>query len=159
MKVRAAREKELKELERRAYVEADVEECMRLTGKNSIGVRWVDVDKGFGVHRIRLVTKDFRPKSRVDDVEGLYAATPPLGTREVLADQRRGGGMFARSCSSTLGKRTGALRSRGSSTSTCLQSERAGGSVRDFFSRSMGCGPQPAGGRKSTRKQWMKRGS
>ena len=45
------------------YVEADVEECIRVTGKKPIGVRWVDVDKGFGVHRSRLVAKDFRPKS------------------------------------------------------------------------------------------------
>ena len=52
--------------------------------------------------------------------------------------------MFARSCSSTLGKRTYTLRSRGSSTSTCLQSERGGGSVRDSSSRSMGCGTAPS---------------
>ena len=49
----AAGEEKLKELDRRVCVEADVEECIR----------------GFGVHR---------SKSRVDDVEGLYAATPPL---------------------------------------------------------------------------------
>ena len=29
------------------FVEADVEECVRVTGKNPIGERWVDVDKGF----------------------------------------------------------------------------------------------------------------
>ena len=45
---------------------------------SATGVRWVDVDKGFGVYRSRLVAKDFRPKSRVGDVEGLYAATLPL---------------------------------------------------------------------------------
>ena len=78
VKVRAAREEELKELERRVFVEADVEECVRVTGKKPIGVRWVDVDKGFGVYRNRLVAKDFRPNSRVDDVQGLCGATLPL---------------------------------------------------------------------------------
>ena len=95
MKVRAAKEEELKELERRVFVEADVEECVRVTGKKPIGVRWVDVVKGFGVYRSRLVAKDFRPKSGVDDVEGLYAATPPLELVKFLltnaaASSRRG---------------------------------------------------------------------
>ena len=49
-----------------------------MIGKKPIGVRWVDVDEGFGVRRSRLVAKDFMPKSRVNDAEGLYAATPPL---------------------------------------------------------------------------------
>ena len=66
------------ELEWRVYVEADVEECVKVTGKKPIQVRWVDVDKGFGVYRSRLVGKDFRPKNKIDDREGLYAATPPL---------------------------------------------------------------------------------
>ena len=39
-----------------------------MTGKKPIQVRWVDVDKGFGVYRSRLV----------GDREGLNAATPPL---------------------------------------------------------------------------------
>ena len=46
-------------------------------GRGPIGVRWVDVDKGFGVYRSRLVAKDFKPKSKVSDQEGLFAATPP----------------------------------------------------------------------------------
>ena len=41
--------------------------------------------------------------------------------------------MFARSCSSTLGKRTCTLRSRESSMSTCLQSERGGKCARLLF--------------------------
>ena len=77
-KVRQARDEELAELERRVYVEADVEECVKVTGKKPIQVRWVDVDKGFGVYRSRLVAKDFRLKNKIDDREGLYAATPPL---------------------------------------------------------------------------------
>ena len=77
-KVKAAREEEIKELEKRVYVEVDVEDCWKSKGRGPIGVRWVDVDKGFGVHRSRLVARDFRPKSRANDREGLYAATPPL---------------------------------------------------------------------------------
>ena len=77
-KVRAAREEGLKELDRRVWVEADVKECWDKKGRAPIGVRWVDVDKGFDVYRSRLVAKDFRPRSRVNDKEGLFAATPPL---------------------------------------------------------------------------------
>ena len=80
VKVRAAREEELKELERRVCVEAGVEGCVVVTGKKPTSIRWVDVDKGFGVHRSRRVTKDFGPKSRVDDVEVLYAATAYLNS-------------------------------------------------------------------------------
>ena len=41
-------------------------------------MRWVDVRTSTGEHRSRLVAKDFRPKSRVGDVEGLYAAMSPI---------------------------------------------------------------------------------
>ena len=63
-KVRQARDEELVELERRVYVEADVEERVKVTGKKPIHVRSVDVDKGFGVYRSRLVAKDSRPKNQ-----------------------------------------------------------------------------------------------
>ena len=82
-KVRQAREEELVELNRRVYVEADVEECVRVTGKKPIQVRWVDVDKGFGVYRSRLVAKDFRPKNKIDDREGTLRRDPAAGGREV----------------------------------------------------------------------------
>ena len=49
-----------------------------------MGVRWVDVDKGFGVYRSRLVAKDFKPKSKVNDQEGLFAATPLLELVKML---------------------------------------------------------------------------
>ena len=92
-KVRQARDEELVELERRVYVEADVEECVKVTGKK-IQVRWVDVDNGFGVFRSRLVLKDFRPKNKIDHREGLYAATPPLEVVKFLigSDQVQAGG-------------------------------------------------------------------
>ena len=62
-------------------------ECVRVTGKKPIQVRWVDVDKGFGVYRSRLVAKDFRPKNKIDDREGLFAATPPLEVVKFLVVQ------------------------------------------------------------------------
>lgn len=77
-KVCQAREEELRELERRVFEVVDVQECWDKTNKPPIGVRWVDVHKGEGIYRSRLVAKDFRPKSRVGDVEGLFAAMPPL---------------------------------------------------------------------------------
>jgi hypothetical protein len=83
-KVRAAREEELQELDRRVWVEADVSECWEKKGRGPVGVRWVDVDKGFGVHRSRLVAKDFKPRNKVDDKEGLFAATPPLELVKML---------------------------------------------------------------------------
>ena len=61
----------------------------------------MDVDKGFGVYRSRLVAKDFKPKGKVNDQEGLFTATPPLevvkmlilkaarGSRNLLADVRK----------------------------------------------------------------------
>ena len=58
-----------------------------MTGKKPIQVRWVDVDKGFGVYRSRLVAKDFRPKNKIDDREGLHAATPPLEVVKFLIMQ------------------------------------------------------------------------
>ena len=76
-KVRVARAEELRELDRRVWVEADVEEFWNKKERGPIGVRWVDVDKGFGVYRSRLVAKDFKPKSKVNDQEGSFATTPP----------------------------------------------------------------------------------
>ena len=53
-------------------------------GRAPIGVRWVDVDKGFGVYRSRLVAKDFKPRSKINDKEGLFAATPPPELVKIL---------------------------------------------------------------------------
>ena len=77
-KVRAARAEELRELDRRVWEEADLQECFDKKGRGPICIPLVDVDKGFGVHRSRLVAKDFKPRSKIDDKEGLFAATPPL---------------------------------------------------------------------------------
>jgi hypothetical protein len=92
-KVEAAREEEPGELERRVWEVVETRECWDKKGKGPIPVRWVDVHKGFGVHRSRLVAKDFRPKSKVGDREGLFASTPPLemcrGRRQMNKKEQR----------------------------------------------------------------------
>ena len=50
-------------------------------------MRWLDVDEDFGVYQSRLVAKYFRPKNKIDDCEGLYAATLPLEVVKVLIMQ------------------------------------------------------------------------
>ena len=79
-KVRAARAEELRELDRRVWVGADVQECLNKKGRGPMAVRWVDVDKGFGVYRSRFVAKDFKPKNKVNDQEGLFAKDATSGT-------------------------------------------------------------------------------
>ena len=37
-----------------------------------------------GVYRSRLVVKDFKPRSKINDKEGLFAATPPLELVKIL---------------------------------------------------------------------------
>ena len=66
------------------WEEAYLQECFDTNGRRPIGVRWVDVDKGFGVYRSRLVAKDFVPRSMIDDKKGLFAATPLLELVKVL---------------------------------------------------------------------------
>ena len=44
-------------------------------GREPIGVRWVDVDKGFRVYWRRLVAKDFKPRSKINDKERVFAVT------------------------------------------------------------------------------------
>ena len=56
---------ELRELDRRVWEEADMQERWDKKGREPIGVRWVDVDKGFRVYWRRLVAKDFKPRSKI----------------------------------------------------------------------------------------------
>ena len=63
-KVRAARAEELRELDRRVWVEADVQECWNKKGRRPIAVRWVDVDKGFGVYRSRVGCKGLQTQEQ-----------------------------------------------------------------------------------------------
>lgn len=83
-KVKEARAEEIKELERRVYVVADISECWEKTGKSPIQVRWVDVRKGEGVYRSRLVAKDFKTNNWPEDMGSLYAAMPPLELVKLL---------------------------------------------------------------------------
>ena len=72
-KVVFVREDEIQELERGVHFEVDVNECLE-TGKGPIKVRWVDACK----YRSPLAAKDFRPKSKVGDIDGLFASMPAL---------------------------------------------------------------------------------
>ena len=54
-----------------------ISECIEVTGKKPVKVRWVDVNKGDDDSpnvRCRIVAKDFNTDKRLD----LFAATPPL---------------------------------------------------------------------------------
>ena len=74
-------------------------------GRAPIGVRWVDVDKGSGVQRSRLVAKDFRPWSRVNDKEEGMRSCGGSGPEARRANPRRHGDMEMVECngSSVLG--------------------------------------------------------
>ena len=137
------------------HVEADLEECVRVAGKRPNGVRWVDVDKGSGVRRSRLMAKDFWPKPREDDVEGLHAATLPLEFVKLLLSNARWGNV----CKVTLIDIGKAAPAEGEQHVDLAQNKQAGRSVRSFSSRSAGHVQQPAAGRKSTRRSWRKRGT
>ena len=54
-----------------------IAECLEVSGKKPVNVRWVDVNKGDDESpnvRCRIVAKDFNVDKRSD----LFAATPPL---------------------------------------------------------------------------------
>ena len=63
------------------------------TGKGPVSVRWVDMSKGSGEVRSRLVARDFRGGEKGRD--DLFAATPPLEAKRLLlrraATRRRDG--------------------------------------------------------------------
>jgi hypothetical protein len=66
------------------YGVVDASEAWDKTGKAPIGVRWVAVRKQESMYRNNLVAKDFAPKSNSNDIDGLYAAMPPLELVRVL---------------------------------------------------------------------------
>ena len=82
-KVVFVREDEIQELERGVHFEVDVNECLE-TGKGSIKVRWVDACKADAAYRSRLAAKDFLPKSKVGDIDGLFASMPALELVKLL---------------------------------------------------------------------------
>ena len=83
-RVKAARVEELGELAKhRVYVKVPIAECWSSIGKEPIGTRWVDVNKGDESnpdYRSRLVAQEINDSKRED----LCAATPPLEAKKLL---------------------------------------------------------------------------
>jgi hypothetical protein len=81
--VQIARNEELSEIRRRGiYSKVPISQCMQITGKKPIKVRFVDVNKGDEAcpnYRSRLVAQEFR-----DGTPSLFAATPPLEALKTL---------------------------------------------------------------------------
>ncbi len=75
--VRIARKEEIAYFkERDVYEKVKLSECWEATGKNPIGVKWVDINKGDKTnpyYRSRLVAMEFKTNERPE----WYAATPP----------------------------------------------------------------------------------
>ena len=75
--VRRARVEEMDYFkEMKVYDTVSVEECLKETGRKSIGIRWVDINKGDTTrpnYRSRLVAKEFKGN---DDRPEWFAATP-----------------------------------------------------------------------------------
>ena len=82
--VRKARAEEMKEFAKYGvYKKVPISDCYAQTGKEPIGVRWVDVNKGDHVtpeYRSRLVAQEIKRDNRLD----LFAAMPPLEAKRVL---------------------------------------------------------------------------
>ena len=82
IQVTAAKHEEITEMYRRkVWLEREVSECLRETGKPPIPVRWVVTNKGDELHpnvRCRLVAKHLVAKYGGKDAEDLFAAMPPF---------------------------------------------------------------------------------
>ena len=82
--VRKAREEEMKEVYKHdLYKKVKIEECRNETGRDPIGTRWVDINKGDHQnpeYRSRLVAQEVKTDKRED----LFAATPPLEAKKLL---------------------------------------------------------------------------
>ena len=82
--VRLARKEEIKYFkDMKVYKKVPLSECLAATGKQPIGVRWVDINKGDVSnpnYRSRLVAREFK----VDDKPEWYAATPPSECLKLL---------------------------------------------------------------------------
>ena len=67
---------------RKVYFYAQRGEAMRVTGKEPIGVGWVDTDKG-NLIRSRLVAKEFRRAWQ----QSIFAGTPPLEVLRLICGE------------------------------------------------------------------------
>jgi hypothetical protein len=84
--VHEARDEEMEFLnKRKIWCERTVKECFEKTGKAPVSVRWVDVRKGSGEVRSRLVARDFKGGEKGRD--DLFAATPPLEAKRLLVSR------------------------------------------------------------------------
>ena len=74
------------------YTKVPIEECRRVTGREPIGARWVDVDKGKGdpeleKYRSRLVAQQFN----TGNDPTMVAATPPVeALKMIISDAATG---------------------------------------------------------------------
>ena len=79
-----ARAEEMAEFRKHGvYKLVKLEECLRVTGKPPVGVRWVDINKGDDVnpeYRSRLVAQELKRDRSLE----LFAATPPLEALKLL---------------------------------------------------------------------------
>ena len=67
----------------KVYTKVPIEECIRVTGKKPIGVRWIDVNKQDDIdpkYKSRLVAKEIKKTAMPE----LYAATPPLEALKLI---------------------------------------------------------------------------
>ena len=65
------------------YEKVDVKECWNIIGKATIGVRWVDINKGDSAnsnYRSRLVAREFNTGACPE----LYAATPHIECLRIM---------------------------------------------------------------------------
>ena len=65
------------------YTKRPISECVRVTGKQPIGTKWIDINKGDTAnpnYRSRLVAKEIRRGPNED----MFAATPPLEAKKCL---------------------------------------------------------------------------
>ena len=82
--VKAARGDEMKKFaQHEVYTKCPISECVQITGKQPIGTKWIDINKGDMAHpnyRSRLVAKEIRRGPN----EEMFAATPPLEAKKCL---------------------------------------------------------------------------
>ena len=82
--VKIARDDEMKKFsEHNVYTKVPIRECVEKTGKQPIGSKWIDINKGDEAepnYRSRLVAKEIRRGPNED----MFAATPPLEAKKCL---------------------------------------------------------------------------
>ena len=80
-KVRGARQEEIAFVKNlNVYKYVTIEEARAVSGKNPIGVKWVDTDKG-DRYRSRLCAMEFKRKA----VASIFSGTPPHESLRIMA--------------------------------------------------------------------------